>query len=246
MMGQQELAQLSKEELARLAVDLLHRTMVHHVFWFKEVEHQMGFERALEVMDAAYEKSRGVQLNRLGKLFGFTLADGIPEPLLSLPKERLTALIEGLSVNWLAGDGIWFQAVESKYGMLDAKRCNDSCWAWFSPFEAWSIRRILDLPARAGMEGLKKALALRLYAHINEQSIVDESPSCILFRMNNCRVQAARKSKGMEDYPCKSAGLVEYANFARTIDPGIKTECVGCPPDAHPDEWFCAWRFSLS
>ena len=35
----------SQEELAALAVDMLHRTIVHHVFWFKEVEHQMGFEK---------------------------------------------------------------------------------------------------------------------------------------------------------------------------------------------------------
>ena len=77
-MGQQELAQSSKGELAALAVDLLHRTMVHHVFWFKEAEHQMGFERALELMDAAYEKSRAVQLKRLSKLLGFALVDGIP------------------------------------------------------------------------------------------------------------------------------------------------------------------------
>jgi hypothetical protein len=130
--------------------------------------------------------------------------------------------------------------------MLDAKRCNDSCWAWFSPFEAWSVKRILDLPERAGIEGLKKALALRLYAHINEQSVIDEGPNTILFQMNNCRVQAARKRKGMEDYPCKSAGLVEYSSFARAIDKGITTECVGCPPDEHPDEWFCAWRFRLA
>jgi hypothetical protein len=244
-MGQQELAQLDNGELARLAIDLIHRTVAHHVFWFKEVEHQMGFERALEIMDAAYEKSRNTQLKRLGKLLDFKLEDGVPEPLLSMPKEKLTALIEGLSVNWLAGDGIWFQTVESKYGMPDAKRCNDSCWAWFSPFEAWSAKRILNLPERAGMDGLKKALALRLYAHINEQSIVDEGSDSILFKMNNCRVQAARKNKGMEDYPCKTAGLVEYSSFARTIDEGIETECVGCPPDEHPDEWFCAWRFRL-
>ncbi|MCD4774238.1 MAG: DUF6125 family protein [Bacteroidales bacterium] len=42
---------------------------------------------------------------------------------------------------------------------------------------------------------------------------------------------------------CKSGGLVEYTSFAEAIDPRIKTECIGCPPDAHPDEWFCAWRF---
>lgn len=236
---------LNGKELAELAVDMLHRTMVHHVFWFKEVEHQMGFGKALEIMGSAYEKSRGIQLNRLGKLFGFKLIDGIPEPLLNMSTEKLETFIELLGVNWLSGDGIWFQSVEAEYGMLDAKRCNDSCWAWFSPFEAWSIKRLLNLPEQPGIEGLKKALQLRMYAKINVQSIADQGPDCVLFQMNYCRVQAARKSKGMEDYPCKSAGLVEYTNFARAIDSRIKTECIGCPPDGHPEEWFCAWRFSI-
>ncbi|MEA3495043.1 MAG: DUF6125 family protein, partial [Bacteroidota bacterium] len=29
------------------------------------------------------------------------------------------------------------------------------------------------------------------------------------------------------------------------IDPRIKTECIACPPDKHPKEWFCAWKFIL-
>lgn len=232
-------------ELAELAVDMMHRTMIHHVFWFKEVEHQMGFEKALEIMESAYEKSREIQLNRLGKLFGFKLNGGIPEPLINMSGEKLEELIGILGANWLAGDGVWFQSVEAKHGMLEAKRCNDSCWAWFSPFEAWSVKRLLNLPEHPGIEGLKKALQLRLYAKVNVQSVIDEGHCCIQFRMNHCRVQAARKSKGMEDYPCKSAGLVEYTGFARAIDSRIKTECIGCPPDGHPDEWFCAWRFRI-
>lgn len=235
----------SSEELARLAMDLLHRTMVHHVFWFKEVEHQMGFEKALEIMDGAYQKTMGVQMNRLSKLFGFSLVDGIPQFLLDVPKERLLEIIEAFGVNWLAMDGIWFQEVEFKHGMNDAKRCGDSCWAWFSPFEAWSVRRLLDLPEQSGIEGLKKALQLRLYARIGKQSVIDESPNSIILQMNECRVQSARKRKGLDDYPCKSAGLVEHTNFARTIDPRIKTECIACPPDGHPDGWYCAWRFSI-
>ena len=135
--------------------------------------------------------------------------------------------------------------MEEKHGMLDAKRCNDSCWAWFSPFEAWSIKRLLKLGENPGIEGLKKALQLRLYAKINIQSIIEEGPNCIVLQMNKCRVQSARKSKKMDDYPCKSAGLVEYTNFARGIDARIKTECIGCPPDTHPEEWFCAWRFTI-
>ena len=119
--------ELTQKELARLAIDMLHRTMVHHVFWFKEVEHQMGFEKALEIMGTVYDKSIGIQLKRMSKLLGFKLIDGIPEVLLNMPKEKLTELIEGLGLNWLAGDGVWFQSVETKHGMLDAKRCNDSC-----------------------------------------------------------------------------------------------------------------------
>jgi hypothetical protein len=76
---------------------------------------------------------------------------------------------------------------------------------------------------------------------INVQSIIDEGPSMIVFKMNDYRVQFIRKSKGLKGYPCKSGGLVEYTNSARAIDSRIKTECLGCPPDAHPEEWFCAW-----
>ena len=44
----------------------------------------------------------------------------------------------------------------------------------------------------------------------------------------------------------KSVGLVEYAEFAKTIDPRIKTICIACPPDKHPDEYYCAWKFYIN
>jgi len=236
---------LSQQDLGRLVIDMFHRIVVHHVMWFMEVEHQMGFEKALQIMDYVYPKTFNTQMNRLSKFLGFTIIDGIPKPLLDMPKERLIELIKQIGNNWLANDGIWFQAVEFKNGMFDAKRCNDSCWTRFSPFEAWSIKRFLKLPENPGLEGLKKALQFRMYAGINKQSIIDESPKSIVFQMNDCRVQSARKRKNLDDYPCKSAGLVEYSSFATSIDPRIKTECIGCPPDAHPDNWFCAWRFTI-
>ncbi len=173
------------------------------------------------------------------------MKDGIPGPMLNMSRESLNELLNSVAVNWLANDGVWFQAVEFESGMNDAKRCNDSCWANFSPFEAWSIKKFIELPENPGLEGLKKALQFRLYATINEQSITEETPDGFTFQMNKCRVQSARIRKGLDDYPCKSAGLVEYPYFARAIDKRIKTECLGCPPDEHPDEWFCAWRFSI-
>ena len=238
--------ELGREELARLVIDFFHRTIVHHTLWFAEVEHQMGMSKTLDILGAAWEKSYAVQMKRLSEILGFEMEKGVPKALLTMPKEELLRLLGDLGRNWIAGDGIWFQTVEVRDGIWDAKRCNDSCWARFSPFEAWSIRRFLDLPEAPGLSGLKRALGFRLYARINVQTILDESPESIVFQMNDCRVQAARKKKGLTDYPCKSGGLVEYRAFAETIDPRIRTSCIACPPDDHPPEWFCAWRFTLA
>lgn len=226
-------------------MDVMHRTIIHYALWFTEIRHQMGMEKALDALKVASEKGIGIQLKRFSKILGFEMKDGIPAPLLDLDKDKMAHLMDGVAANWLANDGVWFQAVEFTSGMNDAKRCNDSCWAHFSPFEAWSIKRFLGLDQHPGLEGLKKALFFRVYSRLNIQSIVDETPDSFVFQMNECRVQTARKKKGLDDYPCKSAGLVEYTYFANSIDTRIKTECIGCPPDVHPDNWYCAWKFSI-
>ena len=239
------IADLEQDDKARLVVDFFHRIIIHYALWFSEVRHQMGPEQALETLGKVSERSMGIQLKRLSKLLGFELKDGLPAALHDMEPDALQALLDGVAINWLANDGVWFQAVEFENGMNDAKRCNDSCWGHFSPFEAWSIRRFLDLPEQAGLEGLKKALNFRLYASINSQSFARETEDSFVFQMNQCRVQNARIRKGLDDYPCKSGGLVEYTRFASAIDSRITTECIGCPPDDHPEEWFCAWRFSI-
>lgn len=238
-------ADLSREDTARLIIDFLHRITIHHAMWLAEVQRQIGWEKAQDILNAAYERSYGIQMKRLSKTLGFEMQDDIPKPLLDLSEEGLTTLKESVAINWLANDGVWFQEVEFSRDMFDAKRCNDSCWAYFSPFEAWSIKRFLNLPERPGLKGLKKALQFRLYATINTQSITEETSTSFVFQMNECRVQTARKRKGLNDYPCKSGGMVEYPTFAKSIDPRIKTECVGCQPDEHPEEWSCAWRFTI-
>jgi len=235
----------SQKETAHLILDFFHRTMMHHAMWFAEVQHQMGTEKAYEALHTAWEKSYSIQIKRIAKTLGFELEEGLPAPLIDLPKEKVEALRDAMAVNWLANDGVWFQSVEFTSGMNDAKRCNDSCWAHFSPFEARSIQKMLKLPEQAGLDGLKKALEYRLYAHVNKQSISDDTENSFVFRMNECRVQIARKRKGLADYPCKSGGLVEYTTFAQTIDSRIKTEVISCPPDLHPDTYYCAWRFSI-
>ncbi|MGC9324943.1 MAG: DUF6125 family protein [Desulfomonilia bacterium] len=236
---------LTTDKLAELCVLMLHQIMVHHTLYFKEAEHQFGMGKALEIIDNAWTKSLQVQMRRIGKTLGFDVEQGIPQALCTLPREKLLGLVQALGTNWLSADGVWFQAVENAFTVRDAERCAASCVMRFCTFEAFSIKRFLGLGTNPGLEGLKVALRFRPYHQINVQTILDEGPGSMVFQMNECIVQTTRKKKGLDDYPCKSTGIVEYRSFAQTIDPRITVECIGCPPDPHPDEWYCAWRFSL-
>jgi hypothetical protein len=60
--------------------------------------------------------------------------------------------------------------------------------------------------------------------------------------MDVCRVQEARRRKGLPDFPCKSVGIVEFEVFARTVDPRIHVRCLHCPPEA-PEGNYCGWEF---
>ena len=237
---------LGRNDTARLIVDFIQRMVLHHGLWFAEVKHQMGADRALAALETATQRSLAIQMKRLSRVLGFELQDGLPRALVTMPAEKQRELLDTIAVNWLATDGVWFQAVEFAHGMNDAKRCNDSCWGQLSPVEASMIKKFLELPDQPGLAGLARALEFRLYARINKQKLVWESDDSLAFYMEDCRVQSARRRKNLDDYPCKSGGLVEYTYFARTIDSRITTHCIACPPDAHPGEWYCGWRFTLN
>jgi hypothetical protein len=160
-------------------------------------------------------------------------------------KEQLIDMLEDTAKNWLAHDGLWFQAVEGNYGLEKAIQLDGEAWERFTVIEARRIMKRHGIAEGGGLPALEQALKLRIYAHINEQSIIWLNEHTLRFEMNDCRVQSTRKRKGLPDFPCKTVGLVEYAGFAQTIDPRIKTRCIACPPDPHPETFFCAWEFSI-
>jgi len=155
-------------------------------------------------------------------------------------------LLEDAAKLWLAHDGLWFQAVEKRYGIEKAIELDKEAWETFTVLEAKRIMSRHGIAAEGGLESLKAALQHRLYAHINEQEIIDETPTSFVFRMTDCRVQSARQRKGLAPFPCKEVGIVEYSLFAKTIDPRIRTTCIGCPPDPKQPGYWCAWKFELT
>ncbi|MCD8350910.1 MAG: DUF6125 family protein [Planctomycetaceae bacterium] len=167
------------------------------------------------------------------------------DSIADLPKEKLLELVANYSKNWIAHDGLWFQSVESEHGMEEANRHNINAWRRFTVIEAKRIKQFLDLPERAGLDGLRRALAFRMYAPLNKTVTTIEG-NVLTYDVTTCRVQAARERKGMPFHPCKPVGLVEYGLFASTIDDRFTTECVSCFPDITCPTSNCVWRFTLN
>lgn len=157
--------------------------------------------------------------------------------------EELQKLLEVYAKNWLAHDGCWFLAAEERFGLETAIELDARSWERFAVVEAQRIMQAFDIPQGSGLDGLERALALRMYAAINRQDARRTADGALEFRMVECRVQSARRRKGLPDFPCKPVGTVEFSRFAATVDPAIRTECVACPPDPVGDS-YCIWRFT--
>jgi hypothetical protein len=163
-----------------------------------------------------------------------------------LNRKVMQAMLSDFAKNWLAHDGLWFQAVEKQFGIDKAIELDREAWEKFTVIEAKRIMDRHSLPENGALDTLKKALGLRMYAFINEQEIRNETGNSFEFYMVDCRVQSTRRRKQMPLFPCQSVGIVEYSGFAKTIDPKIKTECIACPPDESAgNEFYCGWRFSI-
>jgi len=162
-----------------------------------------------------------------------------------LPREELIQIIIDDAKNWLAHDGLWFQAVEKEYGQEAAIAVDEEAWHHFTAIEAKRIMKLLGMEPGGGIQALITCLNRRLYARLNTQEIVEVTDKRAVLRMTSCRVQTARERSGLGSFPCKSVGVIEYTEFARVVDPRIRVNCLTCPPDEVPGDHWCAWEFTV-
>jgi hypothetical protein len=147
--------------------------------------------------------------------------------------------------NWLAIDGLWFLAVEERYGLDAAIACDLAAWQQFSAIEARRIMNLLGLPDGGGLDALERVLPHRLFGYVNKQEIRRLDKCTLLYFMKTCRTQAVRNRKGLPLFPCKEIGIMDHTIFARTIDSRIETTCITCPPDPPERGICCGWKFFM-
>jgi hypothetical protein len=161
-------------------------------------------------------------------------------------KHDLIKLVKMYAKNWLAHDGCWFLAAEELYNLEEAIQLDKKSWQRFAIIEAKRIMKEFNIPKNSGLNGLEKALQLRLYSSLNIQEYERISSNILIFKMKTCRVQKARERKNLSHFPCKEVGIIEYSGFAKTIDPRIETKVIQCPPDIVKHDFHCGWEFSIN
>ena len=90
-----------------------------------------------------------------------------------LSKEEILDLLTDAAKNWLAHDGLWFQAAEQRFGMDTALELDKAAWESFTVVEARRIMKRLGMEPGGGIPAPIQALKFRLYAYINVQEVLE-------------------------------------------------------------------------
>jgi hypothetical protein len=94
--------------------------------------------------------------------------------------------------NWLAMDGLWFQAVENAYGMAAALALDREVWEQFAVIEARRIKERFLLPENGGLDALEISFNHRLASFLNTLEIQRPDEKTLIVTTKTCRVQSAR------------------------------------------------------